>query len=895
MVRRLTGYYNNIHDGFNNGLITGGLIVFLILIGLPAGLPGREPLAPLALPAFVLLSITFAVVYVRQNWERAGWSRLIQNAAALGIGTALVLGLVMSLINNWQADPTFNVQEYFAEVTLETTSRLSGVAVQDLHPNPPVDPLTQEFPEDAELRTNPMPLRIDNDDISVFNLGFVQIGGIWGTALVLAVIGFLTVPIYRAILLVDWDRVRENRREFLERPLVSETLHWVQLLLPIFLFVLFIMTIRMNYNTPFWRDILGEHTLFEMAGNRAFTNDTMVSSPILDLQNTLRLGGRATQNFQLILAFSMIIALMVAMRNARYRAYRLFNYPVRLAIIGGILLGIFLLVMWRIQGSDVAYIVPTILGDPNDKLVASLIVSILITGLLALYAVFSSSDPSNFEASLVLIPGIAMLLAMPLFMDQYQTSVLNIVAINTMLGLGLNIVVGYAGLLDLGYVAFFAIGAYTYAFVESNRQQIEVSVANELFYNFLTALFIVPLVVFGTTYLWQRRNHTVSYDGRDTDRFRWTNLRISPTWYAILMLIAGLLVTVNFVLQIWLLLIGTVNLFLLVPSIAGMLVVMYVGFNTFTNQTESEIALHSKEMRPLWREGPPWLLSLLLVIFAIAVALGSTWLLSQTGVFEEAGRASPFMVGLLLALMASAAAGVLLGFPVLRLRSDYLAIVTLGFGEIISIALENLEGLTGGAFGADGVPKPLPAGSSVAEANLAILYLAIIGSAGVAVLSMRLRSSRLGRSWMALRSDEDIAQAMGVNLVNSKLLAFAIGASFAGAAGLLFASRQANIRPPNFNLDISINVLSLVIIGGMGSIPGVVIGAIALVGLPEMLRALAEYRILVFGALLVVMMLVRPQGLLPKPVAALEERARQLRERGVESKGILSEEADDEQ
>ncbi|MCI0713585.1 MAG: branched-chain amino acid ABC transporter permease [Chloroflexi bacterium] len=284
-----------------------------------------------------------------------------------------------------------------------------------------------------------------------------------------------------------------------------------------------------------------------------------------------------------------------------------------------------------------------------------------------------------------------------------------------------------------------------------------------------------------------------------------------------------------------------------------------------------------------------------MVIFAIAVALGSTWLLSQTGVFEEAGRASPFVVGLLLALMTSATAGFLLGFPVLRLRSDYLAIVTLGFGEIISIALENLESLTGGAFGADGVAKPLPAGSSVAEANLVILYLAIIGSAGIAVLSMRLKSSRLGRSWTALRSDEDIAQAMGVNLVNAKLLAFAIGASFAGAAGLLFASRQANIRPPNFNLNISINVLSLVIIGGMGSIPGVVIGAIALVGLPEMLRALSEYRILVFGALLVAMMLVRPQGLLPKPVAALEERARQLREQGVESMGILSEGADDEQ
>jgi branched-chain amino acid transport system permease protein len=135
----------------------------------------------------------------------------------------------------------------------------------------------------------------------------------------------------------------------------------------------------------------------------------------------------------------------------------------------------------------------------------------------------------------------------------------------------------------------------------------------------------------------------------------------------------------------------------------------------------------------------------------------------------------------------------------------------------------------------------------------------------------------LGRTWTAIRSDEDIAQAQGINLVNSKLLAFAIGASFAGMAGLLFASRQNNIFPADFSLNISINVLALVIIGGVGSIPGVIVGTIVLVGLPQMLRALEEYRYLTFGALLVIMMLVRPAGLMPAPLASLEERARKLR------------------
>jgi len=152
----------------------------------------------------------------------------------------------------------------------------------------------------------------------------------------------------------------------------------------------------------------------------------------------------------------------------------------------------------------------------------------------------------------------------------------------------------------------------------------------------------------------------------------------------------------------------------------------------------------------------------------------------------------------------------------------------------------------------------------------------LLGSALIAFLSARLKQSRTGRAWSAMKSDEKIAQSMGINLVQAKLTAFAIGAMFAGIGGVLFAARQRNIFPGDFRLDVSIEVLSLVIIGGMGSIPGVIMGAIVLIGIPEVLRELATYRILVFGALLVAMVIIRPRGLLPAPTPELSARARQL-------------------
>ena len=313
----------------------------------------------------------------------------------------------------------------------------------------------------------------------------------------------------------------------------------------------------------------------------------------------------------------------------------------------------------------------------------------------------------------------AVLLSLPFVLNQFQNSVMSIVFIFVMMGLGLNIVVGYAGLLDLGYVAFFAIGAYVYAFVAAP----------------FSSPYISALL---------------------------TGMGISP----------------------------------------------------------------ASPLLGYWSAIP-------------------------------------------LAMITAAIGGVLLGIPVLRLRGDYLAIVTLGFGEIIRLFMLNLGDLTNGPRGLLQIAQPTLFG--VAPASLTthldaqgwIFLLAIFGSALVAFVAIRLNDSRLGRAWVAMREDEDVAQATGIHLVQTKLLAFAIGATFAGLAGQLYAARQINIFPENFSLFVSIDALALIIVGGMGSIPGVVLGALALKGLPEVLRGVDEYRIVTFAALLIVMMIVRPEGILP--------------------------------
>ncbi len=276
---------------------------------------------------------------------------------------------------------------------------------------------------------------------------------------------------------------------------------------------------------------------------------------------------------------------------------------------------------------------------------------------------------------------------------------------------------------------------------------------------------------------------------------------------------------------------------------------------------------------------PPRQITFFLAVLGIVVSLIVASLLDGSGLYHDIfDKTSPFLVGIIAGVIAAGLAGIALGIPVLRLRGDYLAIVTLGFGEIIRLLFNNLRDYTGGPQGVLQIPRPIPREANGPVTFLVMVYLVFMGAGLVAFASSRLKQGRIGRAWNAMRSDEDIAQSMGINLVQTKLTAFAIGAAFAGIGGALFAARQRNIFPNDFQLNVSIEVLSLVIIGGMGSIPGVIVGAVALIGIPEVLRELETYRILAFGALLVVMVIIRPAGLLPEPTAQLRDRARGLAE-----------------
>jgi branched-chain amino acid transport system permease protein len=263
-----------------------------------------------------------------------------------------------------------------------------------------------------------------------------------------------------------------------------------------------------------------------------------------------------------------------------------------------------------------------------------------------------------------------------------------------------------------------------------------------------------------------------------------------------------------------------------------------------------------------------------------------------------------FYAFLLVGLLVAAGTGVLLGLPVLRLRGDYLAIVTLGFGEVIRVLANNLDkpiNITNGPKGITPIGRPpLPLDIPYSEAFY-FLVLVIVGA--VILANRRLEDSHVGRAWEAIREDELAAQAMGVPLVRSKLLAFACGASFAGVMGVLFSAKQVFINPESFTFLESIGVLSMVILGGMGSIPGAVIGATvvtvlnlqvlkglslwlnelknagvtvlgySLANLPTQLEP-AKYERMIFGVILVLMMIFRPQGIFP-----VRRRSRELAER----------------
>ncbi|MBI3896896.1 MAG: branched-chain amino acid ABC transporter permease [Gammaproteobacteria bacterium] len=270
-----------------------------------------------------------------------------------------------------------------------------------------------------------------------------------------------------------------------------------------------------------------------------------------------------------------------------------------------------------------------------------------------------------------------------------------------------------------------------------------------------------------------------------------------------------------------------------------------------------------------------------------------------------------FFVILMLTVIIAATAGVLLGLPVLRLRGDYLAIVTLGFGEVIRVLANNLDkpvNITNGPRGITGIGQPL---SSVAKAlgtslippfkwQALIYYALVLAVIGLAIFfTRRLDNSKIGRAWVAIREDEVAAQAMGVPLVRTKLIAFATGASFAGVMGALFASKQTFISPESFDFNQSIGVLAMVVLGGLGSVRGAIVGAaiVTILNL-QVLKALStwlnglradgveilgyslanlpaqfepsKYERLIFGLILIAMMLYRPQGLVPEKRRAHE-------------------------
>jgi branched-chain amino acid transport system permease protein len=242
-----------------------------------------------------------------------------------------------------------------------------------------------------------------------------------------------------------------------------------------------------------------------------------------------------------------------------------------------------------------------------------------------------------------------------------------------------------------------------------------------------------------------------------------------------------------------------------------------------------------------------------------------------------------FWVCLPLAGLLAALFGVLLGFPVLRLRGDYLAIVTLGFGEMIRIIIVNWRSLTGGPNGITNVPMasffglpiktPFPEGSTSFQEFFGLdynpnhrvvflYYLVLLAALVVNVFTLRVRKLPLGRAWEALREDETACRALGINPTNTKLTAFAIGAMFGGFAGSFFAVRNGFISPESFVFLESAIILAIVVLGGLGSQVGIVLAAVVLIGVPEMFRELSEYRMLAFGIGMVLIMIWRPGGLL---------------------------------
>lgn len=256
-----------------------------------------------------------------------------------------------------------------------------------------------------------------------------------------------------------------------------------------------------------------------------------------------------------------------------------------------------------------------------------------------------------------------------------------------------------------------------------------------------------------------------------------------------------------------------------------------------------------------------------------AVGAYTVALLCSTGPYAI-GHLS-FWAALPVAVGIAALAGLIFGLPVLRVRGDYLAMATLALGEIIRILVvsDAMRPLLGGSQGIIEIARPSLFGFTL-NTPAELYYLALSLGGVVGFVSWRLQHSRTGRAWLAIREDEDVAQALGIDPVAVKLLAYTVGAAFAGAAGAVFAVLVGSVYPHSFQLLISINVLAILVIGGLGSLPGVVVGALMLVGLPELLREFGEFRYLFYGLALVAMMHLRAEGLWPARSAGEASDAR---------------------
>lgn len=232
----------------------------------------------------------------------------------------------------------------------------------------------------------------------------------------------------------------------------------------------------------------------------------------------------------------------------------------------------------------------------------------------------------------------------------------------------------------------------------------------------------------------------------------------------------------------------------------------------------------------------------------------------------------PWPIALIIVIVLTGLVGLFIGAPVIRMRGDYLAIVTLGFGEIIRLLFLSdwLSGWFGGAQGITNIPGVDVGIGTVKGTDPRSVFLLVLVFCGIAVyISWRLENSRLGRAWMAIREDEDVAEAMGVNTTNTKLMAFVVGAVLASFSGAIFSAKVGSIFPTSFLMLVSIIILVVVIVGGMGNIAGVIVGALVLIGVlggpkqPGLLQEFSQFKLLIYGALLIWMMLKRPEGLVP--------------------------------